>query len=268
MSIKSTYEALYEASRKNFCPHILHNPYPGRGIVVGLDQTAENLVQVYWIMGRSEGSRNRVFVLENGVVRTVLADPSKAKPGGDLSLIIYNAMMETPDDPDWLKHHIVSNGRQTDAVAELLPRNFPLEYALGEFEYEPDAPNFTTRITASTAWLPGLDGTGSVFHYISFSQLRKSPWSEESDSYNTHFNNVPAGYGYCVTTYAGDGNPLPQFTGDPLFMPLPGDIKDIAKLYWRSLNMENKVALVVKFIPRKGEPSFHIINKHDQVPPP
>ena len=81
-------------------------------------------------MGRSEGSRNRVFVLENGVVRTVLADPSKAKPGGDLSLIIYNAMMETPDDPDWLKHHIVSNGRQTDAVAELLPRNFPLEYAL------------------------------------------------------------------------------------------------------------------------------------------
>lgn len=113
------------------------NPYPGRGIVAGLDETGEYMVQVYWIMGRSENSRNRIFTADDlaGYLCTELADPSK---GGDPLLIIYNAMLEAPP------YYVVSNGNQTDTVVKSLVRDpFSLDITLRGREYEPDEPNFT-----------------------------------------------------------------------------------------------------------------------------
>ena len=233
------------------------NLYPGRGIVAGLDETGANLVQVYWVMGRSENSRNRVFKGDpnTGRLYTEAADPSKMK---DSSLIIYNAMRE------YAGFLVVSNGDQTDTVIEKLRESpqvncYP-QAALSSRQYEPDAPNFTQRITAvSSVWKNQHQGTG-------FSILRKSRFGTGCDNLAYEYPCIRPGFGFCITTYAGDGNPLPPFYGDPLLMPLTGSIKDIAETYWKALNEENRVSLAVKFFEMaNGHVDFHIINKYQQV---
>lgn len=242
----STMKAL---AKSNFNLALNQNPYPGRGIIVGLDETSQNLVQVYWIMGRSTNSRNRVFRTDNtGRLYTEPADPSKVT---DASLIIYNAMREAPSI------YVVSNGDQTDTVVEGLSLPFSLELGLKERQYEPDAPNFTQRITAVS--MIGKEGRG---HYIGMSILRKSRFSERCEK-STYELDPPAGYGYCVTTYAGDGDPLPPFRGDPLFMPLQGNSERIAETYWDALDGNNRVALAVKWIDvSTGRSETHIMNKY------
>jgi hypothetical protein len=233
------------------------NPYPGRGIVCGLDETGEFLVQVYWIMGRSENSRNRVFVLgEDGLLSTAAADPSKVK---DPSLIIYNAMRENPGC-------VVSNGNQTDSIGGRLSYGYVGLYdAVRSFDYEPDAPNFTPRITAISEWWSRSEDEHLFFPKIEMSILRKSLWSDACDRNLYEFNDIGKGYGYCFHTYSGDGDPLPAFQGEPYLVPLKGHAGQITDKFWQTLDADNRVALAVKFIAKDGQSHTVIRNKYSKV---
>ena len=221
------------------------NPYPGRGIVMGMDCTGEYVVQIYWIMGRSANSRNRVFSVEGGRVFTEPADPAKVN---DPSLIIYTAMERVGF------RYAVSNGSQTDKVAD---RGID---ALRKYHYEPDAPNFTPRITGVVEW---LDGNIPV---LRFAILRKSKFGDGCDTLSYDYPCVGNGFGYCVTTYMGDGDPLPSFEGEPIPLPIVGNIGRVARNYWGILNAANRVSLAVKFIPLDGgQTEVRIINKYKKI---
>lgn len=254
MNSPSTQELLLLQlqAKANFA-RFSENPYPGRIIIAGLDESGENLVQLYAIMGRSENSRNRVFSTEGSRLFTEAADPAKVK---DPSLIIYNAMLEEDDQID--RTAVVSNGHQTDSVTEglLLGRN--LEDLMYDWVYEPDKPNYTPRITATSTWLE--DGIS-----IDMSILRKSPFSDACDRHLYEINDVGRGFGYCFHTYSGDGDPLPAFRGEPYLVPLLGDMNNIANAYWEALNVDNRVSLAVKFIPKKGESKLIIVNQYSKV---
>jgi IMP cyclohydrolase len=224
------------------------NVYPGRGIVTGVGANG-TVVQIYWIMGRSENSRNRIFSAQMGRVYTEAADPDKLQ---DPSLIIYNAMAEKRG------RYVVSNGAQTDKVLDVVAHGGTFEYALRHWDPEPDKPNYTPRITAI------CDIHGSSL--VEMSMVRKSRWGDECERF--HF--APAlgcvGLGYCITTYSGDGNPLPPFVGEPLLMPLDGDTASLAMTYWCVLNEDNRVALVVKTIrPHTGATEVKFFNKYKKV---
>jgi len=208
------------------------NSYPGRGIVLGESPDGSAFVQVYWIMGRSENSRNRVFEQEDGRVRTAAADPAKCK---DPSLIIYNAA-------DELKGiFVVTNGDQTDTITRAMAHGGSFENALFTREHEPDAPNFTPRISGVFDLRSGRP-TGKI------SVIRRSPLGARSDHVTWTFESWAPGLGLCVTTYRGDGDPLPPFSGDPYLLPLEGGAADIARGIWTALNEANRVALLVKTI--------------------
>ncbi len=230
------------------------NPYPGRGIVVGLNDSGQSLVQVYWIMGRSENSRNRIFGSEGSRLFTEAADQSKVK---DSSLIIYNAMDETLS-PDDIAVSVVSNGHQTDIVKLAYFNGESLGKATRHFQYEPDRPNFTPRITAVSSW---VNGTARVEMAIQ----RKSLWDDACDRHLYEINGLGKGFGYCFHTYSGDDEPLPAFQGEPYLMPLGGDANFIAGTYWDALNADNRVSLAVKFIPKNGPSEIIIINKYSKV---
>ena len=137
-STASAREPLAALARQNFARHLAANPYPGRGLVLGRAESGASFIQVYWIMGRSENSRNRVFVAEGGELRTEPADPSRV---ADPSLIIYDAMLELPGV------FLVSNGDQTRTACEVMEAGGRFEDALEMREREPDAPNYTPRIS-------------------------------------------------------------------------------------------------------------------------
>ncbi len=248
---------LIDVARRNL-ESLRHNPYPGRGIVVGIDQSGRHMVQVYWIMGRSANSRNRVFVAENGAwLRTAPADPNNIQ---DPSLIIYNAMVLGTNDWDArCRFHVVSNGSQTDDVKIHVEHAWSLPRSLERFTFEPDAPNFTPRITAVS------------FSYerptkMQIAILRQSPWDLGCDRHFYGYSDIGQGFGYCITTYMGDGDPLPSFQGEPYLLPLEGDAEAIAQTIWAALNEENRVSLAVKFIDkRSAESTIHVINKYTQV---
>lgn len=205
------------------------NTYPGRGIIVGMDETGEYLIQVYWIMGRSENSRNRIFVIEeDGLVKTAPFDSTKIE---DPSLIIYTAMAQKDD------YYAVSNGHQT---LDILGGG-NLADSLAKWTYEPDAPNYTPRISALIK--PDI----LAQQYAQISIIRKSKFSNEAIRIFYKFALSP-GLGYCVTTYTGDGNPLPSFTGEPYLLPLVGNIQNVSQKIWETLNEDNKISLAVKFI--------------------
>lgn len=239
---------IQRASERNFFK-LQKNVYPGRGIVVGLDEDGENLVQVYWIMGRSENSRNRVFLNDGGRLYTEAADPSKVK---DPSLIIYNAMREAD------RRFVVSNGRQTDAVLKELRAGGSMYQTLLHSTYEPDAPNFTPRITAQCSLV------GPCLFEMAI--LRKSRFDDVCERQFFCYEKVPKGIGMCFTTYLGEGDPLPSYRGEPHALPLLGDIENIAEMYWTALDAENKVSLAVKFINQKSEASaLSIRNKYKKT---
>jgi IMP cyclohydrolase len=231
-----------------------NNPYPGRGLIVGVDESGQYLVQLYWIMGGSENSQNRVFSVYGGRVFTEAADPSKVQ---DPSLIIYHAMLEYECNGNG--HYVVSNGDQTDTFFREHQRTINLQDALKSRTYEPDAPNFTPRITSAF----------HLFHqsYIAeILMLRKSLWGDTCDTLYYRYAKIENGYGLCLTTYSGDGDPLPSFHGEPLLMPLPYDIGQILHIYWEALNQENRVSLAVKFISiETGKSQIRIVNKHTRV---
>lgn len=226
MDIKSMAE-------RNLAERLCANPYPGRGLVLGMDDQRHHLIQVYWIMGRSENSRNRIFATDGKRVWTEPADPAKVK---DPSLIIYNAMRELPGGV-----FIVTNGDQTDTICEAITTGGTFESALATRDYEPDKPNFTPRIS-------GIFDLRRKPLAATLSLLRRSPFGEATDRFFWRLGQLGPGFGHCITTYRGDGDPLPAFEGEPYLVPLVGDAAAIASTFWNALNPDNKVSLCVKAI--------------------
>lgn len=222
------------------------NPYPGRGLVVGADTEGKRIVQVYWIMGRSENSRNRVFrEADDGSVRTQAADPAKC---ADPSLIIYTVARHS------LGAWIVSNGDQTDTIAKAMEEGKNFESALETREYEPDAPNFTSRISC----IVDPEDADSAFR---LSLLRRNSGGG-CDRFTWAFAQAQAGMGRFISTYAGDGNPLPPFRGEPQALPIPpGGPKEVAEGFWKLLNPENRISIMARIIDADGNGAqTYIIN--------
>lgn len=228
------------------------NPYPGRGIVVGT-QPDGNVIMVTWIMGRSPNSRNRIYSRDDwGRVYTEAADPTAMK---DPSLIIYNAMNERDD------LFVASNGNQTDTVIEAAGTQTLHDVLFDEGTiYEPDEPNFTPRITASV-------NAYEVFRLIEFEILKRSRWSPSCDRQSFIYEMIEKGFGLCVTTYTGDGNPLPPFEGEPYLLPIPeGGCEYVAGYFWEALNRDNRVAIAAKEINLVTiESRVAIVNRYSKI---
>lgn len=223
------------------------NPYPGRGIVLGLNRSSSHFVQIYWIMGRSANSRNRIFKLENNCLQTQPLDRTKVE---NPELIIYNALHEIDSN------FIVSNGVQTDTIVTHLAEGQSFESAVNRHMYEPDAPNFTPRIAGSISF----KNAQSTF------KLAIAKKSIFDDSVNRHFftyEQLMPGFGFCIHTYQSDGNPLPPFLGEPYPVPIAESKEEIADAYWQTLDEANKISLVVKTIAIKSrQTDYQIINKY------
>ncbi len=231
-------------ARETFDRRLAANPYPGRGLVIGRCTENEWLI-LYWIMGRSAQSRNRRFVAEGAVLRTVPVDASLVK---DPSLIIYEAMLELPG------LHLVSNGDQTRTVYESLKAGSTFDAALATREREPDAPNFTPRITGL------LDLTGEPAVVLSILKAgRIDP--QQTDRYAYRPSAPAPGFGFGLTTYSGDGNPLPSFGGEPLLLPLAGTPEAVLEAYWGALDVQNRISLAVKVIAPGGASRLLLRNR-------
>ena len=225
-----------DLARTTFDRHITDNRYPGRGLVIGRN-TAGDWTLIYWIMGRSEHSRNRQFVAQGAVLRTQAFDASKVV---DPSLIIYEAMLELP------AVQLVSNGDQTRTIYDALTRGSSFEAALHTRAHEPDAPHYTPRISGM------LDLRGSA-PAVTLSILRANPLEPNTTDRSFFQLAAPApGFGRGITTYAGDGNPLPSFSGDPLLLPCEGRSGDILACYWDALDRDNRISLAVKTVNADG----------------
>lgn len=234
---------IQKAAENNFKRHIKENSYPGRGLVIGRAE-AGAWVQIYWIMGRSANSRNRRFVAEQGVLRTEPIDASKVS---NPELIIYEAMLELPGV------YLVSNGDQTQTIAETMAEGGMFDEALCTREREPDAPHYTPRISGMLCMLD----TGCP---VTLSILKANAADpKKTDRFTYRPAPPPPGFGYGLTTYMGDGSPLPSFSGDPLLLPCQGDAGQILESYWQGLDAENRVALAVKWIEGR---QAHIIVKN------
>jgi hypothetical protein len=249
MQTNKTLERIAQENLENLSSNI----YPGRGIIVGMDETGQNLIQIYFITGRSPGSRNRIFNYDGERVFTQAADNTKEV--GDSNLTLYNTMREDGT------HFVVSNGNQTDTVITTLQCRSSLMAGfvegLAQHQYEPDS-NHTPRITG--VCFP------SRFPMAQLSILRKSEWDDSSNRFFYSYEKLAPGFGFCITTYMGDGNPLPLWKGEPLLMPLNSDIQGLADTYWSALNESNRVSLVVKLIPmKKGVSMVKIVNKYEKV---
>ncbi len=224
------------------------NSYPGRGIIIGKSADGKYAVTAYFIMGRSENSRNRVFVEDGSGIRTQAFDPSKLT---DPSLIIYAPVRVLGNKT------IVTNGDQTDTIYELMDKQQTFEQALRTREFEPDAPNYTPRISG----IMHIENGG--FNYA-MSILKSSNGDPGSCCrYTFAYENPLAGEAHFIHTYMGDGNPLPSFEGEPKLVGLDGDIDSFTKLVWESLNEENKVSLFVRYINiADGTWESRIVNKN------
>ena len=226
------------------------NTYPGRGIVLGLDETGKKAVAAYFIMGRSENSRNRVLAEKDGGIITKAFDESKMV---DPSLIIY-APVRVPD----AVHTIVTNGDQTDTVFDGLKAGKTFEEALRGREFEPDGPNYTPRISG----LLTVEN-GSFGYQMS---ILKSNDGDPSQClrYTFDYSAAPAGEGHFISTYRHDGNPLPSFEGEPKKVNIPDDIDAFTSALWESLNSSNKVSLFTRYIDiQTGVYESRIVNKNE-----
>ena len=192
--------------------------YPGRGIVIGRTKDGKKAVTAYFIMGRSANSRNRVFVEDGEGIRTQAFDPSKLE---DPSLIIYAPVRVLGNKT------IVTNGDQTDTIYELMDKQQTFEQALRTREFEPDAPNYTPRISGIM-----------------------------------HIDNGEFNYAMSILK-SNNGNPLPSFEGEPTWVDIEGDIDSFTQMVWENLNEDNKVSLFVRFIDiETGKYESRIVNKN------
>jgi len=228
------------------------NTYPGRGIVLGVDETGENAVIIYFIMGRSVNSRNRIFEeTEEGIITKAHDESLMTDP----HLIIYAPVRALPGGV----HTIVTNGDQTDTIYDFMKEGKTFEDALRTRTFEDDRPNWTPRISGVVTV---KDGKASY----KMSILKSDNGDENSVlRYFYDYCQPKAGEGRFIHTYVGDGTPIPSFEGEPEKVTLKGDIEQLALNTWENLNADNKVSLYVSFISLKnGETDTIIINKHDQ----
>lgn len=224
------------------------NPYPGRGILLGCSADGRRAVIAYFIMGRSENSRNRIFVTDGQGIRTQAYDPSKLT---DPSLIIYAPVRVLGNKT------IVTNGDQTDTIYAGMDRQLTFEQALRSREFEPDGPNFTPRISGI------LHIENGKFNYA-LSILKSSDGNPQScHRYTFAYENPLAGEGHFIHTYMHDGDPLPSFEGEPKRVEIPDSLDALTALLWDNLNPDNKVSLFVRMIDlESGETETRIVNKH------
>ncbi len=224
------------------------NTYPGRGILLGRSHDGKNAVIAYFIMGRSENSRNRVFVPDADGIRTQAHDPSKLT---DPSLIIYAPVRVHGQDT------IVTNGDQTDTIFDFLARGESFEAALRTRKFEPDAPNFTPRISGIVTLKDG------DFSYR-LSILKSADGSDaDCRRYFFEYAHPLAGEGHFLHTYRCDGNPIPSFEGEPTRVALSDTIDELTDTLWNNLNADNKVALFVRYIALDtGATETRIVNKY------
>ncbi|MCR4955888.1 MAG: IMP cyclohydrolase [Lachnospiraceae bacterium] len=224
------------------------NSYPGRGIILGKTSDGKKAVSAYFIMGRSENSRNRVFVEDGEGIRTQAFDPSKLT---DPSLIIYSPVRVLGNKT------IVTNGDQTDTIHDLMGQGKTFEESLRTREFEPDAPNYTPRIS-------GIMKIEEGTYNYAMSILKSNNGDASScHRYSFAYTNPKAGEGHFIHTYMHDGNPLPSFEGEPKLVDVKDDIDEYTELLWSSLNADNKVSLFVRYIDiATGNYETRIINKN------
>lgn len=224
------------------------NTYPGRGIVIGKTKDGKKAVTAYFIMGRSNNSRNRVFVEDGEGIRTQAFDPSKLE---DPSLIIYAPVRVLGNKT------IVTNGDQTDTIYEGMDKQLTFEQSLRTREFEPDAPNYTPRIS-------GIMHVENGKYNYAMSILKSNNGNTEAcNRYTFAYENPVAGEGHFIHTYMHDGNPLPSFEGEPKLVKINGDINEFTNMVWTNLNEDNKVSLFVRFIDiATGEYETRIVNKN------
>lgn len=223
------------------------NSYPGRGIVIGTSADGKKAVAAYFIMGRSENSRNRVFVTDNEGIRTEAFDPSKMK---DPSLIIYAPVRVLGHDT------IVTNGDQTDTIYAMMKAGNTFEQALRTRQFEPDEPNFTPRVSGI------LHVKDNEFCY-EMSILKSYEGDPKACSRFTFQYEAIKGEGHFIHTYIGDGKPLPSFAGEPKRVALNDNIDIFTEKMWNSLNDDNKVSLFVRYINiDDGSYETRIVNKN------
>ena len=208
------------------------NSYPGRGIVLGRSRDGKKAMMAYFIMGRSTNSRNRIFVEEGDGIRTQAFDPSLMV---DPSLIIYAPVRVLGNQT------IVTNGDQTDTVYDGLSEGKTFEESLRVREFEPDAPNYTPRIS-------GLMTTADGACCYELSILKSNDGDPSACSRFTFSYAGTAGEGHFIHTYQGDGSPLPSFSGEPKKVSIPDDAREFAQMLWNSLNEDNKVSLFVRSV--------------------
>ena len=224
--------------------------YHGRGIIIGKSADAKKAVIAYFIMGRSENSRNRVFVAEGEAMRTKAYDESKMI---DPHLIIYYPVRVLGNKT------IVTNGDQTDTIYELMDKQMTFEQALRTREFEDDKPNFTPRIS-------GIVHRENGDMNYAMSILKSAEGDDSScERFTYAYSNPIAGRAKFIHTYNCDGNPLPSFEGEPKTIELPDvDIDTLTDLIWTNLNQDNKVSLFVRYIDiASGESDTRIVNKNN-----
>ena len=226
------------------------NPYVGRGIILGMSEDKKSACAAYFIMGRSSNSRNRIFEKKDGVVYTKPFDESKVQ---DPSLIIYAAVRE------YENHLIVTNGDQTDTIYEGLKAGKCMRCSLKKRKFEPDAPNFTPRISG----VVNFDGEGFDYEL----SILKSADAEGSECNRYTFDYKPLpGLGHFTHTYVTDGSPIPTFQGEPERLKIPNSAKEFANDVWAALNEDNKISLYVRYTDIRTKKSEEIIiNKYNKA---
>ena len=228
--------------------NLTSNVYPGRGIIVGKTPDGKNAAVAYFIMGRSENSRNRIFEKQPGGIIIYPFDESKV---ADPSLIIYSPVRTVGNNL------IVTNGDQTDTVYDFVAEGKTFEEALRTRCFEPDAPNFTPRISAMLTFAEG------DFTY-KMSILKKNVGNQECDRFTFDFAAAP-GRARFIHTYMGDGNPIPSFYGEPEQVETADDIDEFTKTIWESLNEQNKISLYVRYVSlADGSVQERMINKNQK----
>ena len=233
--------------KKDLCALLRENSYPGRGIMLGRSADGRSAVIAYFIMGRSENSRNRIFEETEDGIRTKAFDESKMT---DPSLIIYHPVRRMEGGVT-----IVTNGDQTDTIRDHMLQGHCYRHGLHSRTFEPDGPNWTPRISGVV--MP--DGKYAL-------SILKSLDGDESCCcrYFYEYEAPVAGTGHFISTYQGDGNPLPSFAGEPVLVDvIAPDASALAKELWESLNEDNKVSLFVEYIDLEHGTLHTVIhNKH------
>ena len=233
------------------------NSYPGRGIIIGRTPDGTKAVAAYFIMGRSENSRNRVFVEDGEGIRTQAFDPAKLT---DPSLIIYAPVRVLGNKT------IVTNGDQTDTIYEGMDKQMTFEQSLRSREFEPDSPNYTPRSSGimHVKGCTDCDVREKGHYNYAMSILKSSNGNPDSCCrYTFAYENPAAGEGHFIHTYMHDGNPLPSFEGEPKRVETMDDIDAFTSLLWENLNEDNRVSLFVRYITiATGAYETRIVNKN------